>query len=713
MTGWKVVQAAAHDRVLIADPGHLTVWNAATERRECPRLAVGPHPQRDFGPASIDDEGRYLAYEVSPGLVEIRRVDRQGSLIGQFRLPSPVGGLIITSEAAMVVASCADGTVAQWIRATRKLTSRMDFPRWTAGLNVAPGGVDVIANVFTPGDTSDTELLEPSGKRSWFKVRIHAVIPCRDGYAITLNRQAHLYSIWDLNRGRLIRTIPVIEDQYGVFVSPRDDLFLERSPIPRIFDLRTGLPLSERLVKGNVTAACFSWDGKRLAIATPSEAVTVVDVATRRAKRLPMPLEGVVRALSFSSNGRFLATLTSTSVQIWDSDTGEPITEAMKAGQPVLTPLFSPDGSLVAVPSARALDVLHMQHDDRKLTDLRSLAYMISKSSGPEDASMWQMLHSKFASDFKFIGSRPANAGPDVDESGQFHRIYGVERSIAIRQTDADSLLTFAGSAARVGEWSTAADAARRCLALNNSDPAAFFMLAEAEMHLGRYKEATTHFKQARGALPGRFFESLLQSSYLRGGDYRSYAVELQSVIEPLSDTDQATLEYGARAIEAAYVSGDDDLTLSIAKKVFAPVREGRAASDEDLFSSSISLIPGLDAEYAPALELARIVYKKDPSPANRLTEALLLYRNGKPQEALNLAGSDPTVETSDDPLLRDAVEALCLTVLHRPNEAKPHLKRVLSTLKDDLRPGEQGGAVDVDERLLRLVLQKQLMEIR
>lgn len=712
MAGWSFVDAAAHDRLLIADSRHVTVWNAATERRECPLLAVGQHPHQDLDPASIEAEGRYVAYEASLGLVEIRRVDKQGSLIGRFRVSKPVGGLIITTDAAMVVASCADGTVAQWVRATGMVTSRRDFPGQTASVSATPGGTDVLAHVYPSSNLSDTELLEPSGKRSWFKVKIHAVIPCRDGYAITLDRPAHLFAVWNLNRGRLIRTIPFIEDPFSVFISPTDDLFMVRSPIPRILDLRTGLPLSGRLAKGEVTAACFSRDGKRLAIATSDWAVTVFEVASHRSKRLPVSVESEIRGLSFSNDGRFLATMTATSVQVWDSTTGEPITLAMNAaGQPLLTPLFSQDGSLVAVPGAQAIDVLRMQRDDRRLPELRNLAFLMSRSSG--DASTWQMLRSKFAGDFKFVGSRPTAAGTRMHESDE-SRIYNIERYISLSRSDGDSLLTFAGAAARIGEWPTAADAARRCLALNGSDPAALFMLAEAELHLGRYEEAAEHFKQARTAFPsGRYFESLRQKSYLRAGDYRPYALEMQSIIEPLSDTDQGEIERGSRAIQAAYLSGDRNLTLSIANKVFAPVREGRASSDIELLSSVISLIPGLEPDYGPALPLARTVYEGDRSPGNRLTLALLLYRNARAQEALSLADSDPTLQTSDDVVLKDAVEALCLTALHRPDEAKLHLDRVLARIKEDLRPGQEGGAADIDERFMRLVLQKQLEELR
>jgi WD40 repeat protein len=121
----------------------------------------------------------------------------------------------------------------------------------------------------------------------------------------------------------------------------------------RVWDLPSGL--AQHRQRGEFRpapagAVLYSPDGKLLAVADVRKAqVTLHDPATGEAKAtLEAGDRNLVRALSFSGDGRRLAGLGANEVKVWDVGTGKE-THSFTNQQPCLSLALSPDGRLLAL----------------------------------------------------------------------------------------------------------------------------------------------------------------------------------------------------------------------------------------------------------------------------------------------------------------------------------------------------------------------------
>jgi WD40 repeat protein/tRNA A-37 threonylcarbamoyl transferase component Bud32 len=100
---------------------------------------------------------------------------------------------------------------------------------------------------------------------------------------------------------------------------------------------------------GNVSAACFSPDGRRLATGGPAEA-RVWDIASGKSNIDRAVLAGAAdAAVVFSPDGRLLATLGGREgvARVWDVNTLEPMTPPLRQAAPTSSIGFTPDGRLL------------------------------------------------------------------------------------------------------------------------------------------------------------------------------------------------------------------------------------------------------------------------------------------------------------------------------------------------------------------------------
>jgi WD40 repeat protein len=177
--------------------------------------------------------------------------------------------------------------------------------------------------------------------------------------------------IWDAKTGKQV-TEPLCNDHCAQF-SP-DGLRMvttSRDNTVRLWNPQPGQALTEPLRhEGWVHAAQFSPDGRRIVTATqdgtsrvwmpdarrnrdPSRtgyhgAAQVWDAQTGKPVTAPLPHEGDVNSAEFSPDGRRVVTgAQDETARVWDAQTGEPLTEPLRHDLWVRSARFSPDGKRV------------------------------------------------------------------------------------------------------------------------------------------------------------------------------------------------------------------------------------------------------------------------------------------------------------------------------------------------------------------------------
>ncbi|MFE4634981.1 WD40 repeat domain-containing protein [Streptomyces sp. NPDC056773] len=110
--------------------------------------------------------------------------------------------------------------------------------------------------------------------------------------------------------------------------------------------------------RGLVTALAFSSDGRYLATGSKDTTVKLWDATTRKESGSPLlGHSGPITALAFTPDGRYLATAsTDATVQVWDTTTNTRTGEPLKGHtEPIRTIAYSPDSRLLATGSGSGL----------------------------------------------------------------------------------------------------------------------------------------------------------------------------------------------------------------------------------------------------------------------------------------------------------------------------------------------------------------------
>jgi WD40 repeat protein len=138
----------------------------------------------------------------------------------------------------------------------------------------------------------------------------------------------------------------------------------------RLWDARTGkslaLPLQHAALIGTVT---FSPDGRT--VATKSQGIVRLwDTSTGKSLAPPLQHEQPVRELVFSPDSRTLATGSADAIRLWGARTGRPLTSPQKIQGWVKTVAFKPNGKTFFVATDHWLNTYSW--DGRKAVPLNS-----------------------------------------------------------------------------------------------------------------------------------------------------------------------------------------------------------------------------------------------------------------------------------------------------------------------------------------------------
>jgi WD40 repeat protein len=140
---------------------------------------------------------------------------------------------------------------------------------------------------------------------------------------------------------------------YAASFSPdgRRVVTASRGKTARVWDAESGKPVGEPMRhEGDVHAASFSPDGKRIVTASDDRSARVWDAESGEPIGEPMRHEGPVRTASFSPDGRRILT----GWRVWEAETGKPVGEPMREGGAAS---FSPDGRWIVTASEHTVRV--------------------------------------------------------------------------------------------------------------------------------------------------------------------------------------------------------------------------------------------------------------------------------------------------------------------------------------------------------------------
>lgn len=282
------------------------------------------------------DGGKTLAIQMAredkgATTISIRFLDLTGKApAAELPHASGISGFACSPDGKTVALGVRDNKIELWDRATGKRRAVLEGHTITVShLSFSPDGLKLLSS------TSDINGLT-------------------DGKAI----------LWDVAKGA---KLAVLHDQPGSFLSNFSPdgkmiVFGGGRANNTVFLWNVGASRNEHELKTNFktpfSCAAFSYDGKRLvtgsSIFRPKNNPTVMTKLTLwdvdkgtviRAWDVSRP---TIRVVSFSPDGKMLASASGSIVTVWDSETGKPIAALEGRWTQCLAVAFSPDGRTLA-----------------------------------------------------------------------------------------------------------------------------------------------------------------------------------------------------------------------------------------------------------------------------------------------------------------------------------------------------------------------------
>jgi eukaryotic-like serine/threonine-protein kinase len=284
-----------------------------------------------------------------------------------------------------------NGLVGFWNGGSGESSGQLTIPIGGATAAVfSPDGRRIAVSQAAAGGLGEVRVWDISAGQSWSPVLPHAGLVTSACFSLNGSRLLTASADGCARLWNLVGEVPPLPplqamdhapqaeigtraaDSHLLAVFSRDGRRVATSGngVARIWDSATGQPVTPTFdcsyaVPANAT---FSPDGSRFAIAGGWRIgqARVYDSATGRpltpVLRHKAPLigeSGTIAQATFSPDGRWLVTVDSSEVRLWNTDSGEPIPLSFKSALPIRDFVFSPDGRWIAAlagPAAALLD---------------------------------------------------------------------------------------------------------------------------------------------------------------------------------------------------------------------------------------------------------------------------------------------------------------------------------------------------------------------
>ena len=333
--------------------GVIQLWNAGNEELK-PRFLMG-HVGRVWCVAWSPD-GKWLASAGADHSVKIWPVDSVGYSPEQYPLTlTDPRCADFTPDGTQLVVGSNDGRIRIW-DPRRRIVTRVLSNRGSgvSSLAVSPDGMRIAAASFD-GATHLWDMSSAEHRRL-AESQPHTrplVAWSRSGDRIAITRGDRIVAVIEVESGEELFRRDHTHLVHAILFAPDGDSLAIVSDRTRIWDLRSGDLLNEL---NGASCAAFSHGGRTLATGH-GHIVDLWDPDTgKRRRRLIGSTSAVVGAIAFSNDNRTLAIADrqGMSINLWDTRTGQELTNFALDAQGLEDVLFSPTGErLVALTKSK------------------------------------------------------------------------------------------------------------------------------------------------------------------------------------------------------------------------------------------------------------------------------------------------------------------------------------------------------------------------